>query len=36
VNVPARGITRGDAVVSLLPDGAAAASARVTVSYSVR
>jgi hypothetical protein len=36
VNLSARGITRGDVVVSLLPDGAAAASARVTVSYSVR
>ncbi len=36
VNLPARGITRVDVVLTLLPDGAAAATARVVMSYSVR
>jgi hypothetical protein len=36
VNLPARGITRVDVVLSLLPEGATTATARVTVSYSVR
>ena len=36
VNLPRSGITRVDVVLSLLPEGAATPTARVTVSYSVR
>jgi hypothetical protein len=36
VSLPARGITRVDVILSLVPDGTTTPSARATVSYSVR